>query len=53
MLNMGSTDLGLCTVSGPLGPNGLTAPEAVEEGSCTESGPAPAQGIHTHKHTLV
>lgn len=38
--------------SGHPGRSGLIAPEAVEEGSCTESDPAPVQGLHTHSHTL-
>lgn len=47
MLNMGSMVPGQSMVSGQHGLHGPTAPEPVEEGSCTESAPAPAQGIHT------
>lgn len=45
MLNMASMVLGRSMVSGQPGLSGLTAPEPVEEGSCTESAPVPAQGV--------
>lgn len=44
MLNMGSTAPELSTASGQPGPSGPIAPEPAEEGSCTESAPAPARG---------
>lgn len=47
MLNMGNMVLGRSMASGQPGLSGRTAPEPVEEGSCTGSAPAPAQGIHT------
>lgn len=47
VLNMGSMVLGQSMASGRPGLSGLTAPEPVEEGSCTGSAPAPVQGIHT------
>lgn len=47
-LNMGSMVPGRSMASGQPGLSGLTAPEPVEEGSCTGSAPAPAQGMHTH-----
>lgn len=51
MLSMESMVLEQCTASGQPGLSGLTAPELVVEVSCTESAPAPAQGIHTLAHT--
>lgn len=46
--NMGSMVLGPSMASGQNGPSGLTAPEPVEEGSCTGSDPALTPGSYAH-----
>ena len=55
VLNTGSMVPGRSMASGLPGPSGPTAPEPVEEGSCTGSAPAPAQGICicTYSHSLL
>lgn len=45
--NTGSMARERSTASGPPGRSGPTAPDPAEEGSCTGSAPAPAQGKHT------
>ena len=52
VLNMGSMVPGQSMASGQPGPSGPTAPEPVEEGSCTGSAPVPARGMHTCIHII-